>query len=288
VLAELSAAGIHPATVVPEILLLPWQKGQLSLFIENQTGAEARCLIRFGECEGMACSLQNLQFVLQVLLNETAEAPENIVLFAHAETAAIVRQQLPPLLQSRVTLQPLLAWQTLATSNVDLNLLQGAFAPRLPWHHWWRQWRLVAMLLVGLLITDVVATTLQAAKVRQATAAIDEQIVDLFRSVQPDAAIVDPRLQLERAVTALGGRTHEGLTELLDRMAPALEASPAIQVQNLDYNSSTGELQLVIVSEGFAAAEALRAGLQSLGLEAELLGSSSEGTSSRSRLRVVI
>jgi hypothetical protein len=43
---------------------------------------------------------------------------------------------------------------------------------------------------------------------------------------------------------------------------------------------------LVIVSDSFAAAEMLRAELQRLGLDAELLGSSSEGARNRSRLRI--
>ncbi len=288
VLAGLSTAGIHPTTVVPQVLLLPWLAGEWSVAIDHEQGAETVCLIRFGESSGIACSWNNLHFVLQSLLNQTAETPEKISLFADSDSTTEALAHMPPLLQSRVATNSPVDWQHLANTHANMNLLQGPFAPRLPWRHWWQQWRLVAVLLLGLLVTDIVATALQTRKIQRMTAAVDTEIVDLFRSVQPEAAIVDPRLQLERAVATLGGSSHGGLTKLLERLAPALESSPAIQIQNLDYDSTSGELQLVIVSEGFTAAEELRAALQNLGLEAELLGSSSEGSSNRSRLRVMI
>lgn len=286
VLANLAAAGIRPTAAVPEILLVPWQPGQWSLLIEDRPGSTQVCLVRFSHCEGVVCSLHNLQFILQAKLNEHADSAESVVIFADAATASVVRNQLPALLQSRVETRPCIDWMKLEPAEAELNLLQDEFAPRLPWQRWWKQWRLVAMLAAALLATDLVATILQTAKVERTTSAIETDIVELFQSVQPEAAVIDPQLQLERAVATLGGDEKNGFTELLERMAPALESSAGIEVQNLDYDSGTGELQMVIVSEGFAAAETLRAQLQNLGLDAELLGSSSEGARNRSRLRV--
>jgi general secretion pathway protein L len=286
VLSDLALAGIRPGVVVPEILLVPWQPGQWSLLIENRNGAVFTCLIRFGECDGLVCNLDNLQFILQARLNEKAETPESIVLFANAETSSVVRENLPSLLQARIRTSPPAIWSKIDVPSTGMNLLQEEFAPRIPWQRWCKEWRMVGMLTAALLVTDIVATVLQTAKVERARAAVEADIVELFQSVQPDAVIVDPQLQLERAVATLGGGKQVGLTKLLDSMAPALESLIAVEVQNLDYSSSTGELQMTIVSDSFAAAETLRADLQSLGLDAELLGSSSEGTRNRSRLRV--
>lgn|GEM_PF-663429 len=287
--AALGSANISPTAVVSEFSLLPWQEGQWTLLLEQDVGKAVRCVLRAGEYQGFVCVLSNLHFSLQLFLNENPQTPSDLVIYAVAELAQNVQQHLPALLQTKYTVLHQTWWQTIqpAISKQSVsNLLQGKFAPRFPWQHWWQQWRLVASLVLGLLVTDVVATVWQTKNVQQATAANDAGIVELFRSVQPDAVMVDPQLQLERAVAALGGNQHPRLTTLLQRMAPALEKMSATEIQSLDYNHNTGELQLVIVTDGFAAAEALRASLQALGLQTDLLGSSSEGSRSRSRLRV--
>ena len=102
----------------------------------------------------------------------------------------------------------------------------------------------------------------------------------------PGAALADPLLQLRRAVTASGGGDHGGILALLTRMSPVFAANADIRVQSLEYSHDSGELQLVLESSGFTIVESLRASLQAQGLQAELLGSSSDGSRSRSRLRV--
>ena len=42
VLTELSSAGITPTAVVPEILLLPWQQGQISVVVQNRAQGDSR------------------------------------------------------------------------------------------------------------------------------------------------------------------------------------------------------------------------------------------------------
>ena len=107
-----------------------------------------------------------------------------------------------------------------------------------------------------------------------------------YRSVAPDGAVVDPRLQLEQAIVALGGSAHPGFLTLLSRMQPVLAALPQARVASFDYDGSSGELQFTVETQDFAAAETLRSRLQELGLNAELLGSTSDGANSRTRLKV--
>lgn len=119
-----------------------------------------------------------------------------------------------------------------------------------------------------------------------AQASVELRIADEFRCWQHDGAMVDPVLQLQALLTVRSG-AGQSLLPILTQMVPALQ-SAAVAVQALDYDASSGELQLDVQSvDGFAAIERLRAALQAAGLQAELVGSTSDGAASRARLRVL-
>lgn len=284
VLAALAAAGLKAQAASSELLLLPWQAGHWSVFIPTDAGAPV--LVRHGAHAGFACARANLRTALQLLLNESHEAPRQLVLITEAAAAVDTSVVVPVLLQSRLALQRQSFAQLLHTPPLlACNFLQGRFAPPLPLAAWWRQWRLAAALLAGLLVTDLALSGYESVRLQREAERSEAELLSLYRSVQPDGLIVDPRLQLEQALAALGGG-QTGLLSLLTRMAPALQAAPDALVQNLEYDSSSGEVQVQILTADFAAAENLRSRLQQLGLQAELLGSSSDGAGSRTRLRV--
>lgn len=284
VLAELETAGHKPQVAVSEILLLPWQQGQWTVFVPE---GHAPVQVRHGEHVGFACARANLQAALQLLLNESNAQPHNVMVYAEASANVDNTGLFPVLLQSRLTLQRQGWWQLVrANTMTSCNLLQGRFAPPLPWAEWWRQWRLAAALLAGLLVTDLAVSGYDNFRLNREAERNEAELTSLFRSVQPEGVIVNPRAQLEQALAALGGGAQPGFLTLLSRMAPAFEAAPEALVQNLEYDSTSGELQVQILTPDLAGAELLRSKLQQLGLKAELLGSSSDGSGSRTRLRV--
>jgi general secretion pathway protein L len=286
VLAALAAAGLQPRRAVSELLQLPWHSSQWTVLMPATDSAP--CLVRHGRHAGFACAATNLQLALQLLLNESPEPPHALVVYAAPDLDFVATDLLPPLLLTRLQLQRQEARDLLQTALPEptCNLLQGAFAPRLPLARWWQQWRIAALLLVALLLTDVTLTGLQTRALAQQTAAAEAELLALFRSVQPEGAVVNPRLQLQQAIAGLGGRVQPGFLTLLGRMAPALAAQPGAAIRSLDYSAATGELGLLVETPGFAAAESLRMNLQQAGLQAELLGSSSDGSRSLTRLRV--
>ncbi|MDY6982623.1 MAG: type II secretion system protein GspL [Pseudomonadota bacterium] len=283
---DLHAAGLHPQSACSELLLLPWEEGQWTVAVPANADAAAIALVRHGAHAGFACSQANLATALQLLLNEQDAAPRQVLVITDAPDA-IDASRFPVLLQSRLAVRK----QNLAqlATNASLpacNLLQGRFAPPLPWTRWWREWRVAAVLLAGLLIADLAMSAYDIARLGRAASTNEEAILALYRSVQPDGLVVDPRLQLEQALAAVGAAGQEGFLALLGRMAPALQATPAARVQNLEYDSNSGDLQLQVLTNDYAAAESLRAQLQRLGLQAELLGSSRDTNGNRTRLRV--
>lgn len=279
---DLRAAGLQPQSACSELLLLPWQEGQWSVAFADAD----MVLVRHGAHAGFACARRNLNTALQLLLNEQQQAPQQVRVIG-VDANALDATLFPVLLQSRLSVQRHDA-QRLAAAFAPpaCNLLQGAFAPALPWAKWWREWRVAAVLLFGLLLGDLALSAYGTVQLERAAAEQDAAIVALYRSVQPDGALVDPRLQLEQAIAAAGASGNDSFLELLSRMAPALQATPEARVQNLEYDASNGLLQLQVLTADYAAAEKLRGYLQNAGLQAELLGSSRDGSGNRTRLRV--
>lgn len=285
-LHELRSAGLTPEFACSELFLLPWQPGRWTVFLP--AAMQAPVLVRYGEHAGFACARANLNTALQLLLNEHGNAPGQVaVVFPEHVSQTEVTTLFPVLLHSRIVMQRQ-TYEHLLNAAVlpSCNLLQGRFAPALPWSQWWRQWRVAAALLVGLFVADLALSAYESSRLNAEAERNEADIMAQYRSVQPDGVVVDPRLQLEQALAAAGATGRDGFLALLSRMAPALQASPAAQVQNLEYDSGTGDLQVQLLSSDYAAAEELRVKLQQLGLQADLLGSSRVGTGSLTRLRV--
>lgn len=282
VLDELRTEGLEPQCASSELFLLPWQAGQWTVFLP----AAGPACVRHGAYAGFACARANLPAALQSLLNEHDEPPRAVAVIA--DSAAPPDSALfPVLLQARLAPQRnTLAQLAHAAAPPAVNFLQGRFAPALPWARWVRQWRVAAVLLLGLFATDLALSAYESARLNAQAEARETQILALYRSVQPEGAVVDARLQLEQALAAAGAAGGDSFLSLLGRMAPALQAVPEARVQNLEYDSTSGALQVQVFTGDYAAAENLRMKLQEVGLQAELMGSNRESNGNRTRLRV--
>lgn len=279
---QLAADGFIMTAAHAPTALLPWQPRQWTLWVDDGD----RTLVRYGWHAGFVCDAASLVAALGVLHNEQQEWPQAIVCLGSAERAAVLQAMLPVSLQPLVVVRKPPAWDALVAAGTPVNVMQGALAPPLPWRRWWQHWRAAALVAAALLLADIGITLVERWRLVDGRAIVEQRIADEFRRWQRDGAMVDPVLQLQALLTARGGGSQR-LLPLLTRTVPALQ-SAAVGVQALDYDASSGELQLdVHSSTGFAAIERLRAALQATGLQAELVGSTSDGNASRARLRVL-
>lgn len=282
--ANLMSAGCVPAEVYAELSLVPWQPRQWSVWAQQ---GSAELLVRHGWHQGFGCTLDNLAAALTLLQNEQQQWPEQIIVYAGRDQAAAIQAALPLPLQNLAVVRKQPAWEELLHAQAaPCNVLQGSFAPPLPWQRWGREWRLAAGLLVALMLADGLVTVASTWRLRARQAAVQTQIVTLYRQVQPEGQLVDPVLQLQEALSRSGGN-RQRLLPLLSRMAPVLATEPDATIEALDFDATTGELQVELRSASLTGIESVRSKLQSIGLLAELVGSSSEGSGSRARLRVV-
>lgn len=277
---EITADAGGVAGVISELALVPWQTESWSLQIP---AGSQKILLRHGPHHGLVCSPDNLSLVLAALLDEEQTLPRRIGLYCSAEQAATIKQGVPPTLQSLLSRE---ADPAPALAQEYCNLLQGAFAPPLPWRRWWRQWRVAAVLLLGILISDLAFTFHGIRQLERETEELLAAARAEVQQVLPDGVVVDPLLQLRRAVAAGGGADSLGFLALLSRMSPVLADSGSLAIESLEYSQNNAEINLVVRSPDFTTVENFRSGLQAAGLSAELVGSSNDGQRSLSRLRI--
>lgn len=267
---------------VPEPLLLPWQPGEWCLVIEEQA-----VLVRFGRCGGFTVERDLASAMLEGVAAEHGD-PEAIVIYGSDQDAdtALVPERLQELVQWRRG-NLCAALMLSDTDEVNLNLLQGEFAPRLPLDRWWRQWRLVAVAFGVAVLLHMVATYADYRQLTQQNLALRGAVEQSYRKAFPKGAVVDAEKQLRRQLDALGGSGQgSGFISLMDRVGRAINASPGTRIATINYSDKDDEMRLNITAADFEGVEQLRSRINDAGLEAVMESSSSRGERVSARLRV--
>lgn len=266
---------------IPEPLLLPWSAGQWTMVVEAE-----HVILRYGACAGTTVERALVEPLLTAL--SALETPDTIIQYGADENDD--RAILPELLRDR------LQWRRgglgaslLLRDDQPLgpNLLQGDYASRLPYEHWWQQWRSVAALLLVGLVVHMLAGWLDLRRQGDENLALRAEIQSLYREVNPRGAVVDAEKQLRRQLAALGGTSDAvQFSSLLEPLGLQLAAQPGAALASLNYSQRSGELRVNLLAPDFAAVERIRSALAEAGLSATLESSSRSGDRVRARLRI--
>jgi len=267
---------------LPEPLLLPWQFGEWCLVLEGDNA-----IIRVGECEGCSVERHLVAPLLQAVLGESGE-PQAVIVYGGDQEADTVL--LPLALHDRVQWRrgTLCAALLLSeTGELNLNLLQGDFAARLPLGVWWRQWRAVAMVFAAVLLMQLAAAFTEYRSLAGQNLALRGAVEQSYRKAFPEGAVVDAEKQLRRQLDVLGGTGQSsGFVSLMDRVGGAIAGMPGTSIASINYNDKGNEMRLNIIAADFAGVEQLRSRINEAGLEAIMESSSTQGTRVSARLRV--
>jgi type II secretion system protein L len=256
------------ARVLPDYLCLPWQEGTLSLSAPDA----GRLIVRTGALSGFS-GAPGLVIQMLGLLRRQGHDVTALTL-AQPEARAL------PELSAELS-----AWgvpahtATQAANPPQGSLLPGAgqalgLSPRM------QAWGVTAG-------AGLIAALLWAANTQSELTALNRQTVQL-RQANLDFArqelglsgpVVDLRLQVERALTALKTAAQDssaqmGLPEFLRLAGPVL-AAQGVTVTQLRYGAQV--LSLSVETPDFAQLERLRIALQSAGVSAQILRSVGSG-----------
>lgn len=246
----LSAVGIEPAMMMPDVLMLPWREGTWTVFVDQQMA-----LVRTGEVSGFAVDASNLVAVMVLLIAEQSVSPEAIVLIGSQQ--ASVQQDMVEN-DCEVPLETLDDQDVIGQMMVGfehgkvLNLFQGEFSRREQLGKMLRPWR-VAAILAGVWLLSAFAMLINDySSLTKREAALREDIVAVYRQTFPDAKrIVDPLAQMKQGLRDLRGGSGVGDATFLELLAIAgkhIKSSRGVTLERLSYRNNKLELAVSVGS----------------------------------------
>ena len=286
-LAELTAAGLDPQAIYPDISLMPENPGQTVLWLEKE-----RLAVRRPGALPFAVELSPVREALVVAgviadpLESTVEPKpepkpkESAILYVTREDWARVQGEFEDLLEDFATLKvQLLAdgplpWLARGIGNPDaINLLQGEFSRTADYGARWHQWRIAAALAAALLVVHVAAQALQIRQAKRESAALDGEISQIFSSAMPGDALTDPRRQMQSKLERIrkSGAGPQYFLRTLQTLSGALAVTPKTTISALSYRDDS--LDMTVSAPSLAALSQLTQFVGKEGLAAEIQSS---------------
>ncbi|MEH6911925.1 MAG: type II secretion system protein GspL [Oceanicoccus sp.] len=286
IVSELKHDDIEVDQLVSELHAIPIEQDSWSILVED-----GRWLVRNGLHQGFSLQPAIASQALTILLNNADDLPQRLHIYCQPEKQAEALSLIPDILHNLVEWKVENYWQMMSkgyslSEKNAINLLQGEFAPKLPWQKLWQSWRAVAISLAVVILIQIVASYTQLTVLDDRNIALRKQIETHYRNVVPKGAVMDPERQLRRKVNTLKGSTGSGFVSLLVQIGPVLKSIEGISLQSLNYSEKQSEFRITILAPGFDDVETVRTNLEKLGLTAELTGSSADGSNTRARLRI--
>lgn len=255
-LSDLSAAGLEPLALYPDILLMPENPGQTVLWLEK-----GRLAVRRPGALPFAVELSPVSEALVVAgviadpLDTAAElkVPESAVLYVTREDWAHSQKEFEQLAEKfdslKIQLLPdgPLPWLARGLADTEaINLLQGEFARTNDLGARLRQWRMAAALAVALIIMHVAAQALQIRQAKHETAALDEQIASVFSQAMPAEAMQDPRRQMQSRLDRIRklGAGPEHFLRALKVLSGAMSVAPKTDIDALSYREDSVDMKV--------------------------------------------
>jgi general secretion pathway protein L len=192
-------------------------------------------------------------------------------------------QEAPQPLDERVEIAEPFVW--LAQQSVSNNLAQGEFAAQQSSGQWQR-WR-PALGLVGMwLLLQWGFNLAQAWHLQRQADSYAAASAELYRELFPqDNKLVNLRVQFDQHLSAGAGSGQTHLLGMLAQVSQALVAEGAqVQIRQVDFSESRGDLAMQVQAAGFAELEKLRERLQQSGLAVQLGSASREETGVSARV----
>jgi general secretion pathway protein L len=295
-MASLTAAGIEPVAMYPDISLIAENPGQTVLWLE-----QGRLAVRRPGALPFAVELSPVSEALVVAgviadpLDATAEPKslESIVLYATREDWAGAKADFEMLadkfesLRVQLLTDGPLPWLAASVQSTDaVNLLQGDFARATDYGERWRQWRTAACLAAALLFAHVAAQALQIRHANRETAVLDAQIASVFSSAMPAATLQDPRRQMQSRLDRIrkSGGGPEYFLRTLQTLSGAMAVTPKTSIDALSYREESVDMK--VSAPSLAALSQLSQFVGTQGMTADIQSSTPVPTGVEAHLQI--
>ncbi len=285
-LDRLRRGGLEPEAILPETLATPYEEGAWTVLVDGPV-----TIVRSGPQSGFAIDSDNVEALLGQALAEAGEARPGRLLVHAGEDAASAWPQFPGIETRLVPLDEdaLVLMAHHVDERASINLLQGEYNRREQFGRLYRPW-IASAAALGLLVVvhtamlawDYMTLSREADRLQQA-------IEQTYREAFPDATrIVNPRVQMERGLAALGGGAGAdagGFLDMVKRAAPALKNADGVVLQRVNYRDRRLDLALAIGN--LQQLDQLKQRLESeSGLEIEIQSASAAGDRVDARIQL--
>jgi general secretion pathway protein L len=295
-IADLSAAGLDPQAIFPDISLMPENPGQTVLWLEGD-----RLAVRRPGAIPFAVELAPVREALVVAgvigdplqASEEPKPKESAILYVTRDDWTRVQGEFEGLLEEFASLKVQLLsdgplpWLARGMNGADaVNLLQGEFLRTTGYGERWHRWRLAASLAAALLVVHVAAQALQIRQARHESAALDSQISEVFSSAMAGDASADPRRQMQAKLERIrkSGAGPQYFLRTLQTLSGALAETPKTTISALSYRENA--LDMTVNAPSLAALSQLTQFVGKQGLAADIQSSNPVATGVEAHLHI--
>ncbi len=245
----LETAGIRVLRLLPDTLLLPFEKSSWTVFSEHNPD---QVLVRTDQEQGFVCSRLNLITFIQKAAEQEDSAPAKIRLFhcesideSALEVAVSGLSELEWIDEPQI--EDALSLLSLKNETPDFNLLQSRYAPHSRIGQYLRPWYSSAALLGVLLVIGLATNIIQYYSLQTKNKALKRDIITTFQQAFPEIKrVVNPQAQMRHHLSRLRGSNKQGLSfaKMLSVIGPLAKSMKGLKIQSLHYQK--GKMELLI------------------------------------------
>lgn len=283
-LQPLLDADVNIVSVLPQRMALPETDDTWTVL----AGEEAVVLNRDFE-NGFSAHRNNARLAWNLSTRESEELPARIELYADSDealqqTVQQMPQALGALVQARVAPWYVAAdWGSLLAR--PFSLLQGSYAPSIPWAKLWQFWNKVIYLALAVLLLYTGSEFLKNNRLEAENLRLRQAINKVYADTFPGSHISDPEQQMRSKLKALqGDGGGSRFIPLFYTSSEVLAGFKSISLHSVNYDNRNGRMRVEILAKQFQDIEKLRSALQSAGVTAELANSNSVSDGVRARM----
>lgn len=171
------------------------------------------------------------------------------------------------------------------SQNKAVSFLQGIYAPVQAWAQMWQFWRGLAILTLVVLVLQIGIKTLQNQQLKDENQSLLAEQKQLVREVFPRGKVVLPKRQLENELKRLqGGTSDASFMSFLYASGQMLEQADGLEINNINYDATKGELRLDILTASFSELDKAKEALAAQGYELVLQNSNAQDEKLRARI----
>ncbi|WP_101759481.1 type II secretion system protein GspL [Oceanicoccus sp. KOV_DT_Chl] len=287
-LDHLHSHGFSPSKLLIDSLCIPFASNTITLLVEGENvhlrwGQYSAMIVAVAECEWALSNLlqsqqQDNPLWVKPQIKLASSSSSDIDSAMVEELTAKFQQQYADFdIKSIVyqqTLAEVLATEAAYNETGELNVLQGGYAVKSTTAISERNW-LAAASIAGIGLSAYLIISLASGWYLQTQADdIDGQAVTLYKQLFPnERRVVSPKKQMENHLRLSGVQGNTQFLALLSQTAEQLNADDSsmdLQVDQLRFESSNGDLQFQVKSKSLDQLDRLKQQLAQAGLSVDI------------------